>query len=79
MCGQVLSLARREHCPVTPVGTVTGDGRVVVADADGSTPFDLPLSLVRPRLPLPLPPLHPHNLPSASTHTSSCLTPFFDP
>ena len=51
----VLGLAKREHCPVTPVGAVTGDGRVMLVDtrADGShpTPFDLPLSLVLGKMP----------------------------
>ena len=51
----VLGLAKREHCPVTPVGAVTGDGRVVLVDThpDGShpTPFDMPLSLVLGKMP----------------------------
>eukprot|EP01038_Epipyxis_sp_PR26KG_P014309 gene14309-19193_t len=48
----VLSLGQRENCPVSPVGIVTGDGRVVVFDSnDNSTPFDLPLSLVLGKMP----------------------------
>lgn len=44
-------LGRRENCPVSPVGVVTDTGRVVVQDSDGSTPFDLPLSLVLGKMP----------------------------
>ena len=41
---------QRENCPVSPVGTVTGDGIVVLHDSlDGSTPFNMPLSLVSGR------------------------------
>lgn len=48
----LLSLSRRENCPVSPVGEVTGDGRVRVVDSkDGSVPFDLPLSLVLGKMP----------------------------
>jgi phosphoribosylformylglycinamidine synthase len=48
----VVALGKRENCPVTPVGVVTGDGRVVLEDeVDGSTPFNLPLSLVLGKMP----------------------------
>ena len=47
----LMTLARRENCLVSPVGQVTGDGRVVVVDKDGSTPFDMPLSLVLGKMP----------------------------
>ena len=51
----MLGLAKREHCPVTPVGAVTGDGRVVLVDTHPDcshpTPFDLPLSLVLGKMP----------------------------
>jgi len=46
------AMAAREKCPVSFVGRVTADGRVVVHDArDGTTPFDLPLSLVLGKMP----------------------------
>lgn len=49
---KVLSIGARENCPVSPVGVVTGDGRVIVEDTkDGSVPFDLPLSLVLGKMP----------------------------
>lgn len=48
---KVLVLAKRENCPVTAVGKVTGNGRVTVVDGDGSIPFDLPLSLVLGKMP----------------------------
>jgi phosphoribosylformylglycinamidine synthase len=47
----VLALAQRENCPVSPVGTVTNTGLVIVEDADGSTPFKMPLSLVLGKMP----------------------------
>eukprot|EP01035_Chromulina_nebulosa_P023482 gene23482-30441_t len=48
----LLAFAQRENCPVTPVGEVTGDGRVLAVDSrDGSVPFDLPLSLVLGKMP----------------------------
>jgi len=61
-------IATRENCPFRILGTVTGDGRVVVHDSkDGSTPVDLPLDLVLGKMPqktfvderimVPLPPL----------------------
>ncbi len=46
------SLCEREGCPVAYVGTVTGDGRVVVHDEkDNSTPFDLELDHVLGKMP----------------------------
>lgn len=40
-------ICQRERCPVAFVGTVTGDGRIVLYDAlDESTPVDLPLEQV---------------------------------
>lgn len=47
----VLELGERENCPVSPVGVVTGDGRVIVVDKDGNIPFDLPLSMVLGKMP----------------------------
>ncbi len=45
-------LARRENCPHSVVGAVTGDGRVTVVDSrDGTTAVDLPLELVLGDLP----------------------------
>mmetsp|Transcript_9653 Transcript_9653/g.20386 ORF Transcript_9653/g.20386 Transcript_9653/m.20386 type:complete len:1333 (+) Transcript_9653:170-4168(+) len=45
-------MADRENCPMRILGTVTGDGKVVVKDsADGSTPVDLPLELVLGKMP----------------------------
>jgi len=45
-------ICERENCPVSFVGQVTGDGRVVLEDSnDGSTPVDLPLSLVLADMP----------------------------
>ena len=45
-------IAKRENCPVRILGTVTGDGKVVVRDSrDGSTPVDLPLELVLGKMP----------------------------
>ena len=46
------ALCLREKTPYSRVGTITGDGRVVVHDAqDGSTPFDLALDDVLGELP----------------------------
>ena len=47
------AICEREHCPASFVGQVTGDGRVVLEDSEtpGSTPFDLPLSLVLADMP----------------------------
>ena len=46
------ALGERENCPVAAVGTVTGDGIVLVKDSiDNSTPFALPLSLVLGKMP----------------------------
>lgn len=47
----VLAIGARENCPVSPVGVVTGNGRVTVTDEDGQIPFDLPLSLVLGKMP----------------------------
>ena len=45
-------IADRENCPISILGVVTGDGRVVVHDSsDGSTPVDLPLELVLGKMP----------------------------
>ena len=45
-------MAKRENCPVSFLGEVTGDGKVVVHDSkDGSTPVDLPLELVLGKMP----------------------------
>lgn len=45
-------MAKRENCPISFLGEVTGDGRVVVHDSkDGSTPVDLPLELVLGKMP----------------------------
>ena len=45
-------MADRENCPFRVLGSVTGDGKVVVKDsADGSTPVDLPLELVLGKMP----------------------------
>lgn len=48
---EVLAIGRRENCSVSPVGVITGDGRVTALDGDGATPFDLPLSLVLGKMP----------------------------
>lgn len=46
------ALCSRENCPFSVVGTVSGDGRVVVEDSrDGTTAVDLPLALVLGALP----------------------------
>mmetsp|Transcript_1954 Transcript_1954/g.2633 ORF Transcript_1954/g.2633 Transcript_1954/m.2633 type:complete len:1318 (-) Transcript_1954:1092-5045(-) len=46
------SIAKRENCPIRFLGSVTGDGKVVVRDSrDGSTPVDLPLELVLGKMP----------------------------
>jgi phosphoribosylformylglycinamidine synthase len=54
----VLALGKRENCPVSAVGVVTGDGVVVVEDEHHRggaeqqfTPFALPLSLVLGKMP----------------------------
>lgn len=53
----VLALSRRENCPVTPCGVITGDGRVTVRDSKApkdsvaAIPFDMPLSLVLGKMP----------------------------
>jgi len=45
-------MAKRENCPISILGEVTGDGRVTVHDSkDGSTPVDLPLELVLGKMP----------------------------
>eukprot|EP00560_Eucampia_antarctica_P004903 CAMPEP_0197834212 /NCGR_PEP_ID=MMETSP1437-20131217/21637_1 /TAXON_ID=49252 ORGANISM="Eucampia antarctica, Strain CCMP1452" /NCGR_SAMPLE_ID=MMETSP1437 /ASSEMBLY_ACC=CAM_ASM_001096 /LENGTH=1318 /DNA_ID=CAMNT_0043438737 /DNA_START=100 /DNA_END=4056 /DNA_ORIENTATION=+ len=45
-------LAKRENCPMRILGTVTGDGKVVVHDSQNdSTPVDLPLELVLGKMP----------------------------
>ena len=48
---KVLKMGERENCPVSPVGVVTTDGIVTVYDKDGSTPFNMPLSLVLGKMP----------------------------
>lgn len=46
------TIATREKCPIRILGTVTGDGKVVVRDSkDNSTPVDLPLELVLGKMP----------------------------
>ena len=45
-------ICARENCPASFVGQVSTDGRVVLEDSvDGSTPVDLPLSLVLADMP----------------------------
>ncbi|GMH61806.1 hypothetical protein TrRE_jg10546, partial [Triparma retinervis] len=72
------SMADRENCPFRILGTVTGDGKVVVKDsADGSTPVDLPLELVLGKMPqktfkdehIPDTSFIPFSLPSGTTTT----------
>ncbi len=47
-----MTMAKRENCPCSLLGQVTGDGRVTVIDSqDGTTPYDLPLSDVLGDLP----------------------------
>ena len=46
-----LHIGDRENCTITPIGSVTGDGRVTACDEYGGTPFDLPLSLVLGKMP----------------------------
>lgn len=48
---EVLAIGKRENCSISPVGTITGDGRVTAVDDQGETPFDLPLSLVLGKMP----------------------------
>ncbi|KAH9106086.1 hypothetical protein AeMF1_018194 [Aphanomyces euteiches] len=46
------TICRRENCPFSLLGQVTGDGRVVLHDAlDDSTPVDLELDLVLGKMP----------------------------
>eukprot|EP00595_Chromulina_sp_UTEXLB2642_P003480 CAMPEP_0196763828 /NCGR_PEP_ID=MMETSP1095-20130614/4841_1 /TAXON_ID=96789 ORGANISM="Chromulina nebulosa, Strain UTEXLB2642" /NCGR_SAMPLE_ID=MMETSP1095 /ASSEMBLY_ACC=CAM_ASM_000446 /LENGTH=1200 /DNA_ID=CAMNT_0042117895 /DNA_START=396 /DNA_END=3995 /DNA_ORIENTATION=+ len=48
----VLAVSKRENCPVSPVGVVTGDGIVMVNDrSNNSTPYNMPLSLVLGNMP----------------------------
>lgn len=53
----VLELGKRENCPVSPVGKVTGDGKIVVVDSTQDVtsaayvPYDLPLSLILGNMP----------------------------
>ena len=49
-----LSLAERENCPVSVLGEVSGDGRVVVTDSASDSPVnpvDLPLDMVLGKMP----------------------------
>jgi phosphoribosylformylglycinamidine synthase len=49
-----LALAARENCPVSILGEVSGDGRVVVTDSASDSPVnpvDLPLELVLGKMP----------------------------
>ncbi|CAM9734898.1 unnamed protein product, partial [Ectocarpus sp. 13 AM-2016] len=47
-----LAMAKRENCPASLLGKVSGDGRVTVRDSrDGSVPYDLPLKEVLGDLP----------------------------
>lgn len=55
---KVMALSQRENCPVSPVGVVTNDGRIVLHDSQASednaeqtNPVDLPLSLVLGKMP----------------------------
>ena len=48
---EMLAIGDRENCTITPIGSVTGDGRVTARDEYGGTPFDLPLSLVLGKMP----------------------------
>ncbi len=45
------ALCERENAPFACVGTVTGDGRVVLVDEDGSTPVNLELDTVLGAMP----------------------------
>jgi phosphoribosylformylglycinamidine synthase len=46
------AIAKRENCPYSILGQVTGDGRVVIQDSkDGSVPVDLDLEKVLGKLP----------------------------
>ncbi|MDH3497075.1 MAG: phosphoribosylformylglycinamidine synthase, partial [Gemmatimonadota bacterium] len=45
------ALCERENAPFACVGTVTGDGRVVLVDEDGSTPVNLDLETVLGAMP----------------------------
>ena len=46
------TIAKRENCPIRVLGSVTGDGKVVVNDSQNdSTPVDLPLELVLGKMP----------------------------
>ncbi len=40
------ALCARERCPYAVVGTVTTDGQLVVAAADGSNPVDMPIDVL---------------------------------
>ena len=42
---------QRERCPYAVVGSVTGDGQLVLAAADGSKPVDLPIEVVLGKAP----------------------------
>merc|ERR1719291_924929 len=45
-------ICKRERVPYAVVGTITGDGKIVVKDSrDGSTPVDLPLDKVLGKMP----------------------------
>ena len=44
-------ICRREGCPVAMIGTITGDGQLVVRDADGNRPVDLPLQPILGEIP----------------------------
>eukprot|EP00438_Fugacium_kawagutii_P010856 Skav222100 [mRNA] locus=scaffold2165:407860:412465:- [translate_table: standard] len=45
-------ICKREKVPYAVLGTITGDGKVVVKDSrDGSTPVDLPLDKVLGKMP----------------------------
>lgn len=75
----VQTISVRENCPVTVVGTVTGDGQVVLYDAsNNTTPFNLPLSLVLGKMPQktftftsPVKVVKPLELPEGTTVTSA--------
>ncbi|MCK9361505.1 phosphoribosylformylglycinamidine synthase [Patescibacteria group bacterium] len=49
--GQLEAICAREGCPVTAIGSVTGDGRITLEDADDTKSVDLPLEDILGSLP----------------------------
>ena len=43
---QFAALCRRERCPFSVVGTVSADGRLVLADDDGTNPVDMDIEVL---------------------------------